>query len=493
MSRGFFGVVSSTPTLSMDTTPLIYNQYQTSSNILVLFDKGKHDTYTYNWSITDNLVSINNKSLSSATFTNTGYIGKTTVSCTIIGDKTKVSITTDTIDIYWNSLNAIIFTAIWSIPNNITLEYDGSGKDVTVISTTPSDATYILSKKNAVNAGDIASSIIYGVIYYKGTISSPTITIVPKPISILPNGPVSLVWNKTTQTIPYLISGIVSEDIRYSVSGTTGSDCNNYTAILSTTSPNYKLNTYILNWNITPSIPANFTASVSADFTSITLNWEPVGGCIYNIYNNNILIGSSNTTQWTNTSLPDTTYNFHVVATCVSGTSSRTPIANILTGHKSYASTTSYDSGYKTLSPCCLAGTISGDIGLCNWVQGTNGIIITAVYVQNCVCNFNTTLLSGTASRNVKWNINNTLSNFPSSNSVTVSNPYPGPTTIPIASSDQTIGKTINYTLRAIGTGWSTNDVVCPSGIYWFSANWKNVGTITTTLPMVSSVITYIA
>uniref|UniRef100_A0A6C0K1Y5 Uncharacterized protein n=1 Tax=viral metagenome TaxID=1070528 RepID=A0A6C0K1Y5_9ZZZZ len=492
MSRVFFGVVSTTPTAIIDDTPRIYNQYETTDIISVLLDKGTEDTYTYYWTLSDDLAIINNRSTAVANFTNTGYIGKTTLDCTIVGNNTGVAITLNSIDIYWNSLNASDFSALWNIQSNITIPYDGTVKDTYVISTTPSDATYIIKKTYALNAGEIAISTIRGVSYYRGTITSPTITIIPTIISLLPNGQTSLLWNNTTQTISYLVSGAVPQDTNYDVSGITGNICNNYTAILRTTSTNYILGTYILNWKIIPIAPSNFVASVSNDFTQITLKWDIVSGCIYNIYNNDNLIGSSNTNEWTISSTPDTSYNVYIVATCVSGTSNRTTIAQITTGHNAYTTTTDYDSGYINLSPCCVTGSKNGDIGLINWIQGTNGIIIKSVYVKNCVCNFSTQLLSGTASRTVKWNLNNTLTNFPFSTSTNASNPYSGPVSISIPASNQNNGTTINYSLRALGNGWSINNLLCPSGIYWFSADWRNVGTITTNYPRINSTITYI-
>jgi len=496
MSRGFFSVVSSTPTLSISSRPQIHMQYETTSDIQVSFDKGIQDTYTYVWKINDNvssdLVKINNNNSNIVNFTNDGFIGKTTIQCSVIANGTNIMIDTNAVDIYWNSFNASFFDVSWNITNNTFIKYDGTSKDVYVISTTPNGVEYIIDKKYAINAGEIASSIVTGVIYYTGTITSPTITIIPRPISLLPNGTVSLLWNNTLQTISYIVSEVVSQDTNYSVSGITGSDCNNYTAILSTSSPNYTLGTYLLNWKIIPTIPANFNATVSNDFTSISLNWNAVGGCIYNIYNDDVLIGSSNTPGWTLSCLPDTSYNLYVTAMCISGTSNKTSIAQIRSGHNSYNVDTPYDSGYSTLSPCCLTGSKNGDVGLINWVQGTNGIVIDTIFIKNCVCNFSTTLLSGTATRTVRFNNNNAFSNFPLSTSTTVPNPYPGPVSFSLDTSRQQRGITINYTLRASGTGWSTNNLACPSGIYWFSADWRNVGKLTTTYPRVESIVSYI-
>ena len=498
MSRGFFSVVSSTPTLSLDSEPKIHIQYETSSDIEILFDKGIQDNYTFIWKINNkilsDLVKINNNNNTSpiVNFTNNGFIGKTTVHCSVLGNNTNIIIDTNAVDIYWNSLNATLFDVSWNIINNTFMEYDGTAKDVYVISTRPNNVEYIIKKKYAINAGEIASSIITGVIYHTGKITSPTITIIPRPISLLPNGTVSLLWNNTLQTISYIVSGAVPQDTNYSVSGIIGSDCNIYTAILSTSSPNYILETYLFNWKITPSIPENFNATVSYDFTSISLNWNVVGGCIYNIYNNDVLVGSSNTPGWTLSSLPDISYNLYVTAISPSGTSDKTPIAQIRTGRNSYSITTEYDSGYTTLSPCCVTGSKNGDVGLINWVQGTNGIVIDTIFIKNCVCNFSTTLLSGTATRTVRFNNNNVLSKFPLSTSTTVPNPFPGPVSFSIDTSRQQIGRTITYTLRATGTGWSINNIVCPSGIFWFSADWRNVGKITTTYPRVESIVSYV-
>lgn len=496
MSRGFFSVVSSTPTLSISSREQIHMQYETTSDIQVSFDKGIQDTYTYVWKtnndVVSDLVKINNNDSAIVNFTNYGFIGKTTIHCSVIANGTNIMIDTDTVDIYWNSLNAIFFDVSWNITNNTFITYDGTSKDVYVISTTPNGVEYIIDKQYAINVGEIASSIVTGVIYHTGTITSPTITIMPRPISLLPNGAVSLLWNNTLQTISYIISGIVSQDTNYIVSGITGSDCNNYTAILSTSSPNYTLGTYLLNWKIIPTIPANFNATVSNDFTSISLTWNEVGGCIYNIYNNDVLIGSSNTPEWTLSCLPDTSYNLYVTAMSISDTSNKTPIAQILSGHKSYTVDTPYDSGYTTLSPCCLTGSKNGDVGLINWVQGTNGIVIDTIFIKNCVCNFSTTLLSGTATRTVKFNNNNVSSKFPLPTSTTVPNPYPGPVSFSVDTSRQQIGSTINYTLCATGSGWSINNVARPSGIYWFCADWRNVGKITTTYPRVESTVSYV-
>jgi hypothetical protein len=60
---------------------------------------------------------------------------------------------------------------------------------------------------------------------------------------------------------------------------------------------------------------------------------------------------------------------------------------------------------------------------------------------------------------------------------------------------------TVNYYLRipasAAGgafpqsTGWSTNNAGGLSGAFWATISWRNIGTITTTVPAIQPTVTY--
>ena len=154
-------------------------------------------------------------------------------------------------------------------------------------------------------------------------------------------------------------------------------------------------------------------------------------------------------------------------------------------GRASYNDTIAYDSGWLSanstarrtfVTPGCLSGSASGEVGLRTWTQGSNiaadsanSVIITSVSVRNCVCQFSTSLLWGTATRNLDWNLNGSLVNFPLSTSTSAPNPYTATSTRNVS---QTSG-TISYTLRASGTGWSTNNNPV-SGTFYFVCEWRN-------------------
>lgn len=83
-----------------------------------------------------------------------------------------------------NKVSSTPITAVtWSIGSNTNSTYTGSAQSVTVVSTTPPDATYSTSATNATNAGGIASTTITGTGDFTGTFTSPNLTIIAATIS----------------------------------------------------------------------------------------------------------------------------------------------------------------------------------------------------------------------------------------------------------------------------------------------------------------------
>ena len=184
----------------------------------------------------------------------------------------------------------------------------------------------------------------------------------------------------------------------------------------------------------------------------------------------------------------NTNYTFYVEAVANSGTSTRSRIANVFTGTAPTTRNDPYDSGYANQQPLCLTGSASGTIGLKNWAQGTYGITISTVFVQNASLNFTSSLLWGTATRTIRWNLNGTAVNFPLSTSTSAPNPYAGPTSRAVTTTG-----TVTYTMVASGTGWSTNNSGGVSGSFWARAQWRWTGTVVVSVPAVACTVSYTA
>lgn len=76
-----------------------------------------------------------------------------------------------------------INSVIWIPATNSNSEYTGSEQTVIVDTVDPINATYIVNTVGATNAGEVAQSTLQGTNSYSGTFTSPTLTIVPTPLT----------------------------------------------------------------------------------------------------------------------------------------------------------------------------------------------------------------------------------------------------------------------------------------------------------------------
>jgi hypothetical protein len=296
--------------------------------------------------------------------------------------------------------------------------------------------------------------------------------------------------------VAYIVSGVYPADTNYSVSGTSATNCGSFTVTLSETSSNYTLGSpSTFAWAITPTAPANFTVSVT-DFFFCNFSWTAVGGCTYQVWGrdtggvfaivvNNIPVGTTTAGYAAATNF---NYEFYVVAIASSGTSGASRTAYVYTGRGSYQETIGFDGGYANQQPLCLSGSASGTIGLKSWAQGTYGVTISTVFVRNGSLNFSSSLLWGTATRTIRWNLNGTARNFPNDGSTSAPNPYAGPTSRAVTTTG-----TVTYTMVASGTGWSTNNSGGVSGAFWARAQWRWTGTQVVTVPASQPTVSYSA
>ena len=82
--------------------------------------------------------------------------------------------------------NYTLINSVTWIPSTSNSEYTGSEQTVNVDTVDPINATYIVNKVGAINAGEVAQSTLQGTNSYSGTFTSPTLTIVPAPLTGTP-------------------------------------------------------------------------------------------------------------------------------------------------------------------------------------------------------------------------------------------------------------------------------------------------------------------
>jgi len=81
-------------------------------------------------------------------------------------------------------IQSIPITAVtWSIGGATNSTYTGSTQSVTVVSVTPSGATYNTSTTTATNAGSVVNTTVTGNGTYTGSFTSPNLTITPKQLT----------------------------------------------------------------------------------------------------------------------------------------------------------------------------------------------------------------------------------------------------------------------------------------------------------------------
>ena len=496
---GFFGIVMSSLQPAISTTSVSANKNAVTSSISTTASNTGGGTISYLWQTTGNSCTVNSQSATSTTVTGGGVTGTSNLFCNITNSATGVTYSSPSCIITWNPATSII-SVTWSIASATTSAYNGAAKSVTVSSINPTAATYSLATTTATNAGSIASTILTGTVDYEGTFTSPNLTIGTSTITLASSGTTSKSYTGTAISMGYTVSGVYAADTGYSVSGTSATNCNNYTVTLSESSSNYTLGSpSTFGWAITPTAPANFTVPVPATpstfgqtQTTVNFNWTDVGGCSYQVWGNGgggyiaVATAAVGVLSASYTAAVGVNYTFYVIALANSGQSSASRIANVYTGAAPYQSVIPYDSGWANQQPLCLTGSASGTIGFKNFPQGTYGIIISQVGVQNASCNFATSLLSNGGTRIIRWNSNGATVNFPVSTSTTAPNPYAGP----IYRSTTTSG-TITYTMVASGTGWSTNNSGGVSGVFWAKAEWKWTGNQVVTNPAVAATVSY--
>jgi hypothetical protein len=509
MSR-FFGILISYLESTISSSAVSASKNAVTSSVSVSATNTGGGILSYLWQTTGNACTINTPSTSSTTVTGGGVAGTTQLFCNITNSVTGVTTPSPICVITWNPSTSII-SVTWSIPSATTSAYNGAAQSVTVSSINPAAATYSLATTTATNAGSVASTILTGTVDYDGTFTSPNLTIGTSTITIASSGSTSFAFNGSAQTVAYTVSGVYAADTNYSVSGTSATNCNNYTVTLSETSSNYTLGTpSTFTWAITPTAPASFTASVT-DFYLCNFSWTAVGGCTYQLWGRtsggtfSIYVNNITTTTTSYAAATNFDYEFYVVAVAPSGTSSASRTAFVYTGRASFQQTNPYNSGLNTLSPLCLSGSASGNVGLRSFVQGTGGIVISSVVANSGSLNFQSSLFYGTATRQaIFWQLNGTTTNqLTGANSAPavwdgVRSTWSGN---PQTRSGIPATGTVNYYLRippsAAGgafpqsSGWSTNNSGGLSGIFWARISWRNIGTITTTVPAIQPTVTY--
>jgi hypothetical protein len=364
--------------------------------------------------------------------------------------------------------------------------YNGQGQQATITKISPTDSWITVTTSTKTNAGtynetDYTYTPPAG---YTLIVSPSQFIISPRTISIASQGSSSLTWTGNSHTFSgYIVSGNIVQDSGWAVSGRTQTNCGSYNVTLTASSSNYTVSptAYQVAWTITPTTPANFTASVS-NYTSMTISWSAVGGCNYKIWQWNgsayVPIVQQSGTSYTANGSPQSTYYYYVESYASSGTSTRTAVAAITCGQDGYFQNVGYDSGNVTLQPLCLSGSADGRVGLKSWVQGTYGITVSQVGAISAVCNFSTSQLWNNSTRIIRWNLNGTSVNFPRTNDTSAPNPWNSSTTglAPYYRSTVTTG-TVTYALVATGSGWSTNNSGGVSGSFWASVVWRNTGT----------------
>jgi hypothetical protein len=481
----------STLETTISTTAVSASKNAVTSSISTAASNTGGGTLTYSWQTTGNSCTVNSQSATSTTVTGGGVAGTSNLFCNITNSANNTTYSSPGCIITWNPSTSII-SVTWSIASATTSAYNGAAQSVTVSSINPAAATYSLATTTATNAGSIASTILTGTVDYEGTFTSPNLTIGTSTITIASSGSTSFAFTGAAISVGFTVSGVYAADTNYSVSGTSATNCNNYTVTLSETSSNYTLGSpSTFGWAITPTRPQNFTASVT-DFYLCNFSWTAVGGCTYQLWGKapggtfSIYVNNITTTTTAYAAATNFNYEFYVVAVAPSGTSIASRIAYVYTGRGSYQDTIGYDSGYANQQPLCLTGSASGTIGLKNWAQGTYGITISTVFVQNASLNFASSLLWGTTTRTIRWNLNGTAVNFPLSTSTSAPNPYAGPTSRAVTTTG-----TVTYTMVATGTGWSMNNSGGVSGNFWARAQWRWTGTQVVTVPAIQPTVSY--
>lgn len=493
---------------TISTSAVSASRSATTSSIGILVSNTGGGTITYSWKSTGNACVTNNPSAAATTVTGGGIAGTTNLYCDVTNSVTGVTYPSPSCLITWLS-TIPINSVTWSIPSATTSSYNGAAQSVTVSSIDPAAATYDTTTTSATNAGSIASTTITGNGDYEGTFTSPNLTIGTSTITIASSGSTSLPFTGAAINVGYTVSGVFAADTNYSVSGSSATNCNNYTVTLTNSSTNYTLGTpSTFAWSITPTVPGTLTASV-ASFSTITFNWSAVGGCTYELWYSSdniayfLLQDNLTGTSTTYNAPQNTTFYYYVVAVAPSGTSNRTRIAQVNVGAPQSSRNDPWDSGLSNLSPLCLsgsAGATSGAVGLKAFVQGTYGITVTSVVANSGSCNFATSLLYGTATRQaIFWHLNATGTTQLTGAS-SAPNPWSG--NAQTRNVTQSTG-TVNYYLRipasAAGgafpqsSGWSTNNSGGLSGAFWATISWRNRGTQVVIVPEVPSSVSYIA
>jgi len=503
MSRAFFGNVMATPQITISTSGVSASKNAVTSAISTIASTTGGGTLTYSWQTTGNSCTINSQSATSTTLTGGGVAGTSNLFCNITNSANNTTYSSPICIITWNPSTSIT-SVIWSIPSATTSAYNGAAQSVVVSSINPAAATYSLATTTATNAGGIASTILTGTLDYDGTFTSPNLTIGTSTIAIASSGSISKSYTGGAQSVAYTLSGVYAADTGYSVSGTSATNCNNYTVTLSKTSSNYTLGTSSFGWAITPTAPANFTVTSVDSYYLANFSWTAVAGCtyqlwglvsgevLYSIYQDNITATTTSYAGATNFS-----YQFYVVAVAPSGTSGISRQAYVYMGRAAYQDTIGYNSGLQPLSPLCLsgsAGTTSGAVGLKAWPQGLYGVTISSVVANSGTLNGAfSSLLYGTTTRTaIYWQLNGTTTNQLVTGASSVPAPWSGN---PQTRTGIPASGTVNYYLRIpTGTGssgWSTNNSGGLSGSFWATISWRNVGTQVVTVPANPPTISY--
>jgi hypothetical protein len=177
-----------------------------ASNILANPTLGSGN-YTYQWSYTGTAITFtaSQSNSTNCTYGSLSVSGSTTIYCTVSDNWTGVKTVTANCVITWPVQSIPITAVTWSIGSNTNSTYSGSAQSVTVVSVTPSGATYSTSTTTATNVGQAASTTITGTGSYTGSFTSPSLTIVAATLTGTAQN-VSLVYNGSQQSGTVIIN-----------------------------------------------------------------------------------------------------------------------------------------------------------------------------------------------------------------------------------------------------------------------------------------------
>lgn len=256
----FFGNMMIAITPSISTTSTSASADSDTSDIDAVA-KGGRGNFTYTWNTSGTSATVISNKSSKTKIRGSSNTGKTTAYCTISDVITGNTVITPTVDVNWTAV-IILLTASTITGSAI---FNGNSQTVLVIDgiNAPSGSYSGATSISAIDAGTYKTSIT-GTGNYSGSVEG-TLTISRATITF--EGPVEgtftpLVYNGTTQSIPYTIGGAARGNDNYTILGTSGMDAKTYTATITTTYSNYVIS----------SVKNSFTWTINKAGATISIN-----------------------------------------------------------------------------------------------------------------------------------------------------------------------------------------------------------------------------